>query len=98
MSTNSPDCILGFDADDATPANTHVCVIYHNGADTPTTWDKWSGQLSRGQYDDLHDAAGISEAAFNTEGGNVFGGWFNSKPPGFKKAARVCFDEGKYPA
>ena len=97
MSTTSPDCILGIDADDATPSNVFVTVIYHNGADTPTTWDKWSGQLSESQYDGLSDEAAKSQAAFNDEASNVFGGWYNSKPPGFKKAARVAFDEGVYP-
>ena len=91
MSDSGPDGMLALDADDATPPNYRVVAIYHDGSQNPDLWDKCPTSVSEPMYDDLKAEADVSQAAFNTEAGSAWGGWFNGKPPEAKECLRNVF-------
>ena len=97
MSENGPDAIIGIDADDAMPSNIGVRLIYHNGADTPTMWDKCPTALTQPAYGAQRGAAEQSQMALDGAAGAYFGAWYSTKPPGFKVAYREALLAGRWP-
>ncbi len=98
MSTVGPDAqiIFIFDRDEHGAGWVEAEVNYHNGTLTPEN-DRWTGTLSRDQYDDLSAKAAISQPALDTESNTIMGNWYSTKPAGFKVAWRHALNDSRWP-
>ena len=97
MSDSGPDAIIGIDSDDANPPNIGVVLIYHNGGDSPTMWDKCPTALTLTTWAAHRDVAKQSQLALDTAAAVTYGAWYSTKPPGFKVCYREALLAGRWP-
>ena len=92
MSDQGPDGITLYevDRDEFNVGYERLTIRYHNGATSPVTWDNCPTILGRGDYIDFRGAT-ANQSSFDTTATNKLGGWYTSKPTGYKVALRNSF-------